>query len=99
VILSLHANTADENIKAQDAHLGQRVAAGAEEHRSALNDMKGRWKHPISGMGWYRAAKRDFAARPSSYWCTDGRMTARISSATSSGQTAAGLCPQGNSWV
>jgi hypothetical protein len=26
--------------------------------------MKGRWKHPISGMGWYRAAKRNFAALP-----------------------------------
>jgi hypothetical protein len=62
--LPLHGNTADEIIKAQDAHLSERVAAGDEEHRSALNDMKGRWKHPISGMGWYRAAKRDFAALP-----------------------------------
>ena len=26
--------------------------------------MKGRWKHPISGMGWYKQAKRDFAALP-----------------------------------
>jgi hypothetical protein len=29
-----------------------------------LSEMKGRWKHPISGMGWYRSAKRDFAALP-----------------------------------
>jgi AcrR family transcriptional regulator len=33
-------------------------------HASALKDMKGRWKHPISGMGWYRAAKRNFADLP-----------------------------------
>jgi hypothetical protein len=26
--------------------------------------MKGRWRHPISGMGWYRAAKRNFAQLP-----------------------------------
>jgi len=26
--------------------------------------MKGRWKRPIAGMGWYRAAKRDFAHLP-----------------------------------
>jgi hypothetical protein len=26
--------------------------------------MKGRWKNPIAGMGWYRQAKRDFAALP-----------------------------------
>jgi hypothetical protein len=28
--------------------------------------MKGRWKRPISGMGWYRQVKRDFAALPDS---------------------------------
>jgi len=26
--------------------------------------MKGRWKHPISGMGWYKKVKSDFAALP-----------------------------------
>jgi hypothetical protein len=26
--------------------------------------MKGRWKHPISGMSWYRKVKSDFAALP-----------------------------------
>jgi hypothetical protein len=26
--------------------------------------MKGRWKHPISGMGWYRKMKRDFYELP-----------------------------------
>ena len=60
----LHGDTADDVIKAQDRHLKDAVAAGDETHRSALDDMKGRWKHPISGMGWYRAAKRSFAALP-----------------------------------
>lgn len=58
----LHRNTADEVIKAQDQHLKDAVAAGDETHKSALKDMKGRWKHPISGMAWYRNTKRDFAA-------------------------------------
>ena len=55
--------TADEIIKAQDAHLKEMVAGGDGSHEGALREMKGRWKHPISGMGWYRAVKRDFAAR------------------------------------
>jgi predicted small metal-binding protein len=57
-----HGNTADEVIKAQDKHLNDAVAQGDVTHESALQEMKGRWKHPISGMGWYRKAKRDFAA-------------------------------------
>jgi predicted small metal-binding protein len=60
----LRGNTGDEVIKAQDAHLRGAVASGDTSHESALKDMKGRWKHPVSGMGWYRAAKRDFAAMP-----------------------------------
>ncbi|HEV7192552.1 MAG TPA: hypothetical protein VGN35_05030 [Jatrophihabitantaceae bacterium] len=40
------------------------VAQGDVTHVQALNDMKGRWKHPIAGMGWYKSAKRDFAALP-----------------------------------
>ena len=58
------AATADEVIKAQDQHLREAVAGGDDTHSPALKEMKGRWKHPISGMGWYRAAKRDFAALP-----------------------------------
>lgn len=57
-------NTADEVIKAQDQHLKDMVAAGDEAHEPALKEMKSRWKRPISGMGWYRKAKRDFAALP-----------------------------------
>jgi predicted small metal-binding protein len=55
---------ANEVIKAQDRHLKEVVAAGDTAHRQALEEMKGRWKHPISGMGWYRSAKRNFASRP-----------------------------------
>jgi predicted small metal-binding protein len=62
--LALRGDTADEIIKAQDRHLKDAVASGDATHEPALKDMKGRWKHPISGMGWYRAAKRDFAALP-----------------------------------
>jgi predicted small metal-binding protein len=56
--------TADEVIKAQDRHLREEVAGGDTAHEPALSAMKGRWKRPISGMGWYRQVKRDFAALP-----------------------------------
>jgi predicted secreted protein len=58
----LQEATADEVVKAQDRHLSEMVAGGDDTHAPALKEMKGRWKHPIAGMGWYRAAKRDFAA-------------------------------------
>ncbi len=57
----LQADTADAIIKAQDRHLKDVVAAGDDAHADALKDMKSRWRRPISGMGWYRAVKRDFA--------------------------------------
>ncbi len=56
--------TADEVIKAQDRHLRDVVAKGDADHAQALDEMKGRWKHPIKGMGWYRKAKADFMALP-----------------------------------
>jgi predicted small metal-binding protein len=62
--LAHRGNTADEVIKAQDKHLREVVANGDDAHRSALDEMKGRWKRPISGMGWYRATKRTFAGLP-----------------------------------
>jgi hypothetical protein len=40
------------------------VGDGDDAHAPALKDMKGRWKHPIKGMGWYKQAKNDFAALP-----------------------------------
>ena len=59
-------STADEVIKAQDRHLKEVVAAGDLVHQEALTSMKGRWKNPIAGMGWYRKVRRDFAALPES---------------------------------
>ena len=58
----LRGNTADEVIKTQDSHLKEMVAGGDQTHDDALKAMKGRWKHPLSGMSWYRQTKRDFAA-------------------------------------
>ena len=62
--LVLRGETANDVIKAQDHHLKDAVAAGDETHARALSEMKGRWKNPVAGMGWYRKAKRDFAALP-----------------------------------
>jgi hypothetical protein len=62
-----HAHTgesADDVIQAQDQHLKDAVAAGDDTHQKAADDMKGRWKRPISGMKWYKQAKRDFADLP-----------------------------------
>ena len=61
-----NGETANDVIKAQDQHLRTVVASGDQTHADALKAMKGRWKHPVSGMGWYRDAKRDFAALPES---------------------------------
>jgi hypothetical protein len=55
-------DSADQVIKAQDAHLKGAVAGGDESHAAALKQMKGRWKNPIAAMGWYKKAKSDFAA-------------------------------------
>ncbi|HUY17437.1 MAG TPA: hypothetical protein VMV11_07735 [Acidimicrobiales bacterium] len=38
------------------------AASGDAAHESAAKAMKGRWKNPIAGMGWYKKTKRDFAA-------------------------------------
>ena len=62
--LALRGDTADDVIKLQDKHLKEVVAGGDEAHKGALKAMKGRWRHPISGMAWYRSAKSDFAALP-----------------------------------
>jgi hypothetical protein len=62
--LAHHGETADAVIKAQDQHLKEMVAGGDASHQDAAKAMKGRWKHPIKGMGWYKTAKKDFAALP-----------------------------------
>jgi hypothetical protein len=62
--LEHHGASADDVIKAQDRHLKDVVGQGDTIHESALKEMRGRWKHPVANMGWYRKAKRDFAALP-----------------------------------
>lgn len=62
--LALQGDTADEVIKLQDKHLKEIVASGDVTHAQALKEMKGRWKHPIKGMGWYKSTKAEFAAIP-----------------------------------
>jgi len=57
-----HGESADAVIKLQDSHLREAVSGGDESHAPALQQMKGRWKNPVSGLSWYRKAKRDFAA-------------------------------------
>ena len=49
-------------IKSQDKHLREAVKAGDASHEEALKAMKGRWKNPFAGMGWYNQVKKDFAA-------------------------------------
>jgi hypothetical protein len=60
--IAFEGKTANDVIKAQDAHLKAVVAAGDDTHADALKAMQARWKNPIKGMGWYRQAKKDFAA-------------------------------------
>ena len=62
--LAISGASADDVIQAQDRHLKDAVAGGDGAHEPALSDMKGRWKRPIAGMGWYRKVKKDFAALP-----------------------------------
>ncbi len=62
--LEHHGESADAVIKAQDRHLKQQEAAGDAAHQEARDAMKARWRHPRQSMGWYRDAKRAFAARP-----------------------------------
>jgi hypothetical protein len=59
-----HGDDANEIIKTQDKHLREAVAAGNTDHETALREMKGRWKRPVSGLKWYRQVQRGFAALP-----------------------------------
>jgi hypothetical protein len=56
--------TADEIIHAQDQHLKDALASGDTTHQEAANAMKGRWRHPLKGMGWYKDVKKTFASLP-----------------------------------
>jgi hypothetical protein len=59
-----HGDDANAIIKAQDRHLRAAVAAGESDHAPALQEMKARWRRPVSGLKWYRQVQRDFAAVP-----------------------------------
>jgi hypothetical protein len=59
--MAFHGNNADEIIKAQDKHLKEMVASGDESHKKAADEMAGRWKNPIKGMGWYMNTKKAFS--------------------------------------
>lgn len=56
--------TADEVIKLQDKHVREAAKAGDVAHVPAREEMKARWRKPISGMGWYRDVKKRFAELP-----------------------------------
>lgn len=58
--------SADDVITAQDRHLKELVNGGDTTHQPARDDMKARWRRPVSGMRWYNQAKKDFAALPES---------------------------------
>jgi predicted small metal-binding protein len=61
---AFQGDKADEVIKAQDKHLKELV--GDPSHDDAAKAMAARWRNPVKGMGWYRQAKKDFAALPES---------------------------------
>jgi predicted small metal-binding protein len=62
--LAHHGDDHNEVIKAQDHHLREVVAAGDGAHEPALEEMRARWRRPVSGLRWYRQVQRDFAALP-----------------------------------
>ena len=62
--VALSGETADDVIKEQDRHLREAVRGGDGAHEAAHEQMKGRWRHPVRAMGWYRTTKRSFAELP-----------------------------------
>ncbi len=62
--LALSGETADDVIQAQDRHLRDAVKSGDSAHQEAHEAMKGRWRNPVKGMGWYRSTKKAFASLP-----------------------------------
>jgi len=62
--VELRGDKADDVIHAQDRHLREMVESGDPTHEEALKEMKGRWRRPVSGLGWYRSTKKAFAALP-----------------------------------
>lgn len=60
----MHGNTADDVIKAGEAHINDMVAKGDKSHTDAANMMADMRKNPASGMEWYKKAQADFVALP-----------------------------------
>jgi hypothetical protein len=57
------------------------VADGDDTHASALKEMKGRWKRPISGTGWFgppRATSPNFPKTDPFYAPLMGRLTVAV---------------------
>ena len=61
---AFHGETADDVIKAYDAHLREMTAKGDAAHNGPMDKMAESWKNPASGMEWYTKTKNDFAALP-----------------------------------
>ena len=64
---ALHEADSHDLIRVQGArenNLKDVVAGGDTAHEQALKEMKGRWKNPIKGMGWYKNTKKEFATLP-----------------------------------
>lgn len=62
--LAFTGESADEIIQQQDKHLKEAEKAGQADHQQARDEMKGRWRNPIKGMGWYKATKKAFVELP-----------------------------------
>ncbi len=63
--VQLTGETADDVIKAQDRHLRE-CPVRRRAHEPAHEETKGRWRHPLRSMGWYRDTKKAFAGLPAS---------------------------------
>ena len=61
---AFRGTSADEVIRAQDAHLKEMVAGGDGTHKGALASMRGRWRNPVGGMRWYMRTQKAFGAAP-----------------------------------
>ncbi|WP_153505605.1 hypothetical protein [Cumulibacter manganitolerans] len=62
--LEHRGETADDVIKAQDAHLKEAVGGGDAAHQEAADAMSARWADPAGGMAWYEETKKSFDALP-----------------------------------
>jgi len=57
-------NRADDIMKVQYRNVPEMVTRGNQTHAPALEAVTGGWRRSVSGLGWYRGDRRDFAERP-----------------------------------